>query len=174
MVYRDDVGALEARLTTLESELVAKTRQRDEAARLLIEAKARANNDALAADWAAGGPLRRRRHRVALVISSLMALTAAIGLFVRYHARDRKAERVEAVIVQFESYTDEMCVCRDTACAQAVSDRMTTWATDMAKEDPAPNPGDIDHAAMERMQKIGTRMGECMTKAMTPPPNPVD
>ncbi len=173
MVYRDDVGALEARLTTLESELAAKTRQRDEAARNLIEAKARAQSDALAADWAAGGPQRRRKRRVALIVSSLMALTAAIGLFVKYRARgDREQAQLQRVIAQFEHFTDEMCTCTDTACAQAVNQRMTTWATEMSKEDPRP-ARDIDKATMEHMTQIGMRMGECTQKAMTPP-NAID
>lgn len=169
MVYRDDVGALEARLTTLESELAEKTRQRDEAARLVIEAKARARNDALAADWAAGGPQRRRRQRTALIVASVMALTASIGLVVKFHARgESKQERLDRVIATFEGYTDEMCACTTADCAQAVSSRMSTWATELAKQEPQPHPGDIDHETMERMTKIGTRMGECMQTAVTP------
>ena len=173
MVYRDDVSALEARLTTLESELAAKTRQRDDAARLVIEAKARARNDALAADWAAGGPQRRKKQRIALLVSSVMALTAAVGLFVKYHGRvDPQQERLERAIGQFEAFTDEMCECKDTQCAKAVSDRMSTWGMEMSKHDPIP-PRDIDKATMDRISKIGTQLGECMQRAMTPP-NAVD
>lgn len=168
MVYRDDVGALEARLTTLETELAAKTRQRDEAARLLVEAKARANNDALAADWAAGGPQRRRKRRLAVFLCSVMAITAGIGLVVKLRGRvDRDRERLDRAIAQFERLTDEMCACRDSPCAEAVSARMNAWATEMSKDDPKP-PRDIDEVTMARMQTIGMHMGECMQRAMTP------
>jgi hypothetical protein len=170
MVYRDDVGALEARLETLESELAAKIRQRDEAARLVVEAKARARNDALAADWAAGGPQRRKRQRVALIVSAVMALTAAIGLFWKFHfSVDLAQERLDRAVAQFERYTDDICACKDSACAEGVTKQMTAWAAEMAKEEPHPRPGDIDKATMERMQAIGTRMSECMTKVLSPP-----
>jgi len=168
MVYRDDVGALEARLETLESELAAKTRQRDEAARLVIEAKARARNDALAADWAAGGPQRRRRQRIALLVAMMMALTAAVGLFWKLSTRtDPAQEQLHRAVVQFERYADEICACKDSQCVQGVSERMTTWATELAKQDPHPDPKHVDQATMERMQGIGLRMSECMSSAMS-------
>lgn len=170
MVYRDDVGALEARLTTLETELAAKTRQRDEAARLLVEAKARASNDALAADWAAGGPQRRRKRRLAVFVSSVMAVTAGLTLYVKLPGRvDRERALVERSIAQFERFADEMCDCRDSQCAEAVSTRMTNWSSDLVKGDPKP-PRVVDEPTMTRMQTIATHMSECMQKAMSAPP----
>src|SRR5512143_2812960 len=41
MTYRDDLEALSARKAALDAELVAKTQERDEAARLLADAQAR-------------------------------------------------------------------------------------------------------------------------------------
>lgn len=66
MAYRGDVEALEARVAALSADLAQRVRERDEAAQLLAEARARAHAEAYLADLDAGGPARRRRKRLSL------------------------------------------------------------------------------------------------------------
>jgi hypothetical protein len=163
MVYRNDVDALEARLANVQAELDAKTRARDEAAALLVEARARAQADQLAADWASGGPRRRRDNRLLLAVLGTMALTAGIAAFikVRHHA----ASRFDETMVRFELFTDEMCGCKDKTCAQGVSDTMTKWATEMAKD--AEPMREMTTAQRDAATKLGERMAKCMVEAMS-------
>jgi hypothetical protein len=63
-----------------------------------------------------------------------------------------------------ERFGDEMCACKDTACAQKVSDEMTKWSQEEAKdqkESPKMTEDDI-----KRATAIGERMGKCMQTAM--------
>ena len=166
MVYRNDVDALEARLTNIQAELDAKTRARDEARQLVAEARARAESDRVAHDWATGGPQRRRSKRIKIAIgAALMLATAVIGIALKLRSRDTASEKFEKVMDTFVAFTDDLCVCTDTKCVQTVSDRMAKWATEMAK-DPAPMQ-DMTSDQKERVQKIAERMSTCMSKAMS-------
>lgn len=100
MAYRDDAQALEARLAALTADVAARERERDEAARTLDEARARAHADAYLADLDAGGPARRRRKRIR--IAALIAGLAIIvgGLFA-YHFRARPDHRFEDAMHKF-------------------------------------------------------------------------
>ena len=66
-------------------------------------------------------------------------------------------------------FADDMCKCKDKACADKVQEGMTKWSTDMAakggdkKADEKP-----DEAMMKKMTEVGQKYAECMTKAMTP------
>jgi hypothetical protein len=162
MAYRGDVEALEARVAALTADLAVRVRERDEVARLLDEARARAGAEAYFADLASGGPARRRRRR--LRIAAITASVAMIvgGLFA-YRARSHH-DRYETAMRAFEKFTGEMCQCRDSVCAMKVSDELTRWGTAMQKEwQPPPK---FDEAQLKRATALGTRLGECMTKAM--------
>lgn len=165
MAYRDDVSALEARLAALTAGVVAAERERDEAARMLDEARARAHADAYLADLAAGGPARRRKRRIriAAMVAGLAMIVA--GLFA-YHLRPRRDHRFDDAMAKFEQFTNEMCQCRDNACAQHVSDDMTRWATTLSKEWPQPK---LDPAQTKRATDMGMRMATCMQQAMSTP-----
>lgn len=168
--YRNDLEALEARHAALEAEVADKVRRRDEAARMLEEARAQQRAANIAADFAAGGPARRQRQMVAVVLGSI-AFLIALGAVMRViHRGDDRARRMERVMTQFERYTDEICACKDKDCATAVTDRMTKWAGEIAK-DMTPDDAKPDAAAMERMTKVGQRMSDCMTKAMMMDPS---
>ena len=168
--YRNDLEALEARHAALEAEVADKVRRRDEAARMLEEARARQRAATIAADMAAGGPARRQRQMVAVVLGSI-AFLVALGAVMRViHHGDDRARRMERVMSQFERYTDEVCACKDKDCAMAVTDRMSKWAAEIAK-DMSPDDAKPDPSAMERMTKLGQRMSDCMTKAMMMDPS---
>jgi len=77
-----------------------------------------------------------------------------------------------AALAKMTEYTDKMCRCKDTTCAQAIVAEMTKWAETVsktmgtAKSDP-------------RLEQVAKRLTECMTIAMggtgtaPPPPKPV-
>ncbi len=167
MAYRNDVDALEARLVAIQGELDDATRQRDVAAHLLEEARARAATEGLAADWAAGGPQRRRRRRVRILIATL-AFTLVGGLVTYRVTRDRGAPDLDEVMARLTTFTDQMCACHDKGCATQVMDGLTAWSTEMARTQ-SPKPVDLDDATRQRMSQLGERLGQCITKSMTPP-----
>jgi hypothetical protein len=75
----------------------------------------------------------------------------------------------DAAISKMQDFTTEMCACKDTACAQKVSDEMMKWGQDYAKDDEdlrnwKPNEDDA-----KRMAEITKTMTDCMTKAMSTP-----
>ncbi len=85
----------------------------------------------------------------------------------------------DAAVVAMLEFKDQMCACKDKACADKVQETMTKWSTDMAAR--AGNKRDnANEAQIEKMTEIGQVYGECMTRAMstkdepapTPPPSP--
>jgi hypothetical protein len=78
-------------------------------------------------------------------------------------------------MAKMSEFKDQMCACKDKACADKVQDSMNKWSAENAK-----NAGDSkdkpDEKTMKEMQDVGTKYGECMAKAMgggeTPPPPP--
>ena len=163
MAYRDDVSALEARLAALSADVAVRVRERDEAARMLDEARARANAEAYLADLDAGGPGRRRRKRarIAMMIAGLAMIAG--GLFA-YHLRPQRDHRFEDAMEKFAQFTDDMCQCRDNACATRVGDDMTRWGTAMSKEWPQPK---LDEAQTKRANDMAMRFATCWQHALS-------
>jgi hypothetical protein len=168
MAYRNDLEALLARHVALEAEVAERIRARDEVARLLAEARALEEAERQLADLAAGGPARRRRHRT-LMVTAMTALTLVAGS-VGFRLAQPRRDRLEEAITQMTVFTDEMCSCVDAACAEKVSDAMTKWGSEMAKE--AQPPLRLDDAITKRFTEIGQRLGTCMSRAMTVPRAP--
>ena len=163
MAYRDDVNALEARVAALSADLAARERERDEAARMLDEARARANAEAFIADLESGGPARRRRKRLRIAIVT-SAIAMIVGGIAAYRASSHRDHRFEDAMHKLEAFKGEMCQCKDTACVQHVSDEMTSWSMAMAKEwQPEPR---LDSTQMQLASDIAKQMAECMQKAM--------
>ena len=69
-------------------------------------------------------------------------------------------------MAKMSEFKDEMCKCKDAKCAQDVSDKMTKWGQEQSKNQK--EPPKMNEADTKKAQEIGTRMGECMQKAMTP------
>jgi hypothetical protein len=167
MAYRNDVDALEARLSAVQRDLDATTRDRDETARMLGEARDRVRNDDLAADYAAGGPQRRRRRRA--LITGAAAALAVIGGFATYKlTRPSASQRFEQVFAQFTGFETAMCKCTNKQCADSVMDGVNKWATTIAKEQPQKSSQPTEEQ-MKRMSTVAEQFGQCMTKAMSPP-----
>jgi hypothetical protein len=166
--YRSDLEALEARHAALEAEVTDRVRQRDEAARMLHEARARQRDADLAADYAAGGPDRRRRRTFTLICAGLAVVVGFIAMgrvSSRTNGRDAFYRRV---MVQFEKFADEACECKDSACVTAMTERMTKWGSEITRE-MEPDQPKLDEAMMQKAQALSARMAACMTKAMTVP-----
>jgi hypothetical protein len=163
MAYRGDLEALEARVAALSADLAERERERDEAARMLEEARARASAEAFIADLESGGPARRRRKR--LQIAAMIAgLVMIVGGLVAYRVRSHHDDRFEQAMQRFEQFTGEMCQCKDSACVTHVSDDMTRWSTAMQKDwQPTPK---LDDAQIKRATAVGERMVSCWSKAM--------
>jgi len=163
MVYRNDVDALEARLATVQAELDAKTRARDEAAAMLTEARARDRADRIAADWAAGGPRRRRNNRILIAVTAAMAITAGTAAIIKISHHG--PSQFDRAMVQFDQFTDEMCACKDKQCLDHVNDAMSKWAAEMAKN--AEPIQDMTNEQRDAATKIAERMAKCMTEVMS-------
>jgi hypothetical protein len=83
--------------------------------------------------------------------------------------RDMFAEHMDmnkAMKVMAE-FKDKMCACKDTACAQQVSDEMAKWSQDQAKDYEEPPVMTDDDT--KRLTQLGEAMGKCMQSAMTTP-----
>ena len=160
MAYRSDVDALEARLKDLEAQVGDRTRERDEVATLLAEARAVES----AERYVAEAPQRRQRRRV-IVIATLGVLGVLVGVLVAIRGSRTKQDDFNVTMAKFQEFADQMCRCSDAACAQKVSDDMTKWSVEMSKRQPVPHK--LNEQQMKDATAIGTKMGECMQKAMT-------
>ena len=76
----------------------------------------------------------------------------------------------ETPMMVFKRFTRDMCACAPGAadCAKRVSDEMTAWSQKMASQDKEPVKFTEDE--QKQLTEIGTRMGECMQRAMTQGP----
>ena len=76
----------------------------------------------------------------------------------------KKGGGASDAMAKMSEFADEMCKCKDAKCAQDVSDKMTKWGQEQAKNQK--EPPKMNEADTKKAQEIGTKMGECMTKAM--------
>lgn len=161
--YRDELAALEARYAALEAEVAERERARDEAARMLAEAKARARNEEIAADIRSGGPERRHQRRMMIGATVGMAVIGASAAYMLATRKSTREERIEAALTQYARFADETCACKDKACSDAVQDRMTKWAQEMARH-PDFRDEKPDEETIKRATKIAERYTACLTK----------
>src|SRR5262249_20716450 len=59
-----------------------------------------------------------------------------------------EADDMAKALAKMTEFRDQMCACKDTACAQHVQDDMSKWSADMAKQ-----MGDVDMRPDEAMVK---------------------
>jgi len=71
----------------------------------------------------------------------------------------------KGVIAKMEEFSDRMCGCKDAACAKSVNDDMTKWANAEMEKKHSQRPR-LSVEQTKRVTEVGTRMGECMMKAM--------
>jgi hypothetical protein len=97
------------------------------------------------------------------------------------HARSRstqpaREERgvIGEAIARLGELTDQMCTCADRTCADTVSQEMTRWSNEVARDYADLKPTDEE---MEEVKRVAERLSRCMTTAMSyghppPPPSP--
>jgi len=74
---------------------------------------------------------------------------------------------MDEAIARMTELKDKKCACKETACAQTVSDEMMKWGQDRVKSgdyDPDMRPTDDES---KRMPDVTKAMVDCMTKAMS-------
>jgi hypothetical protein len=79
------------------------------------------------------------------------------GMFAEHMSADR------AMKVMLK-YKDQFCACKDSACAQRVSDDMTKWGQEEARNNA--EPPKMTEEETKAFTQIGEEMGKCMQKAM--------
>ena len=80
------------------------------------------------------------------------------------------AQMLEAMAAMTH-FKDEMCQCTTNACAQNVSDEMTKWGQEQARD--RNEPPKLTDEETKQFTDLGEQMGKCMQKAMSEPPPPV-
>ena len=77
----------------------------------------------------------------------------------------------EVALQTMEDFSARMCACADMTCAEQVSKDMTAWSEDFAQSNPTGNAdARLDEAQARRAADLGQRIGECMQRAVMPPP----
>ncbi len=80
-------------------------------------------------------------------------------------AVDAAPNGLAVVFVKMTEFTDRMCACKDKACAEALSDEMSRWGTEIAKQ---PHMDEkVSDADAKRMADITDRFSKCMTALYT-------
>ncbi len=75
----------------------------------------------------------------------------------------------DAALAKLGDFANQMCACKDAACATKVSDAMTAWSKDMMYEEQPK----LSEAETKQAADSSQRLSECMKKAMaTPAPTP--
>ncbi|HEY1811702.1 MAG TPA: hypothetical protein VGG74_05055 [Kofleriaceae bacterium] len=77
--------------------------------------------------------------------------------------------KTDETLDKMSSFKDEMCTCKDSACAQRVADEMTKWAQAQVRDSEPPKMSDEQ---TQRATKLGEQMGTCMQTAMGASPQP--
>ena len=159
MAYRDDISALEARVEALSTEVAERERERDDAARMLAEARERAHAESVMADLAAGGPAKRRRRRIRIATAFAVAMLLGGGITF-FALRDSRPDRVAQAMKQFDAFADEMCLCKDATCVESVAGKMNAWSKDHLTDF---EPRDkLDKEQLARGKAIAQRMSDCL------------
>ena len=97
----------------------------------------------------------------------MIAILAALSL--ASFGCKKKGGAGEAM-AKMEEFKNKMCACKehDSKCAQGVTDEMTKWSQEMAKNAGDKKPDDVSPEDAKKMADITKAMGECSMKAMTP------
>lgn len=67
-------------------------------------------------------------------------------------------------LAKMGEFKDAMCKCKDAACAQDVSSKLTKWTQEQARSG---HPAKLSDADTAKAQSINDQMGKCMATAVT-------
>jgi hypothetical protein len=71
---------------------------------------------------------------------------------------------LDVIMKVMNGFRDQMCACKDSACAMRVSEDMTKWGQQQAAAEQ--NPPKMTDEDTRRFTQLGEDMGKCMQKAM--------
>jgi hypothetical protein len=71
-------------------------------------------------------------------------------------------------LAKMTEFKDQMCKCADKECADKVTEAMTQWGKDMAKEGGDKEAAKMSEEDMKKSAAVSEEMGKCMAKLMTP------
>jgi hypothetical protein len=83
----------------------------------------------------------------------------------------------DAALAKAVEFKDQMCACKDKACADIVHEAMTKWSMDLAARTPD-KKSTASESYMKKLTEVGQIYGECMREASAkaeptpPPPSP--
>jgi hypothetical protein len=97
-----------------------------------------------------------------------ITLAIAVALTLLSVGCKKKGGGAGEAMAKMSEFKDKMCACKehDTKCAQTVSDEMTKWSQEQAKN--SKEPAKMSEEDTKKAAAIGEEMGKCMQKAMTP------
>lgn len=72
--------------------------------------------------------------------------------------------RIDDALAKMSAFRDEFCKCTDKPCADRVTEDMTRWGQEMAKD--SANQGLVSEDDAKQMAAITEEMTKCMTRAM--------
>jgi hypothetical protein len=78
----------------------------------------------------------------------------------------KKGRGAGDAIAIMSSFRDQMCKCTERVCADNVTEKMTRWGQELAKE-AGSNPTPLTEEDTKKMVVVSEEMTKCMTKAMT-------
>lgn len=96
-----------------------------------------------------------------------IAFLATASLFAVGACKKKGGGDAGEAVAKMSEFKDEMCKCKDKACADKVQESMTKWSTEMAAKAGDKKDQKADEATMKKMTEVGQAYGECMAKAMT-------
>lgn len=101
-----------------------------------------------------------------------IAILAALSLLSFAGCKKKGGSDAIAKITEFK---DQMCKCADKACAEKVTEAMSKWTQEMAKEGAEKN-AKMSEEDTKKAQAVSEEMTKCMGKIMAaaapPPPAP--
>jgi hypothetical protein len=75
----------------------------------------------------------------------------------------RERSVIAEALVKLEVFADEMCACTDRTCADAVSQELTRWSSDLKDEGLHLEPTEDE---MKEATRISEKLSSCMVQAM--------
>jgi hypothetical protein len=95
-----------------------------------------------------------------------ITMAFAVAMALMSFGCKKKGNDSAAAMAKMTEFKDQMCKCaeHDTKCAQTVSDAMTKWSQEQAKNQK--EPPKMSEEDTKKAAAIGEEMGKCMQAAM--------
>ena len=95
-----------------------------------------------------------------------IAFLAAASLFTVGACKKKGGGDAGEAMAKMSEFKDQMCACKDKACADKVTESYTKWGTDMAAKAGANKDMKPDPEMAKKMGEVTQAYTECATKAM--------